>query len=760
MALQNITPQLQAEERTAQFHLHPVPIQNGLAQTGRMLTDAGQGLQKASFGLMLGLKRQKDEMDAREDALALAEAKNGYINEMAKKTTGLMQKSGTEARGITGQYEIDSGNAFNRWQTGLSMKAAREFKLWADQQHLTGWQRVQGYELSNVKGAQLEQGKQLLASGAQMFSTHGDFRTLAMLTQDAAAQYELQFGATEDQEALDKYVQGYIDQAYGARMDYLLKNGLYAQAEEFYDSLGKDGMPEPSASSRDTMRTVLDNSFKELRTLDAASVAYDAEVKPAGGDYSYGGYYATPDQEVAFAEAYDKRMRSQDPEDHKVAKAMAVLHQQNVAVQRAHLAADKAQTMGNLGDWSDPYQARQNLLQLRNVIAKMGPSVLRDELTDEYNKYESAIEREEKARAAEDKAARNEAKAEERQLAADWKEWQKEFNDDPERKGYVGALKLRLAMSDPTVRRSEVAPQPYLIRYGEATYDAKDDAQFMQMLNDLSWRNGGFLTDKDIGELINSRRMGFASVERVDAAGRVASVLNELNDVDTWTGELAAVAAPQLVDDIVKKVYQYTSGGAKKDADIDKAISQIILTKLSEERNQIAHLGVGTITLGKWLGKGLNADGTFNADFDQKHFSYKYQTLQQRVSNTMGTLRSQYNSQGGRDNYTLESQAAAAAETIAYEQAKPNPERIEAQERAYVRQEEIDEWRTLAHQALEEGLDEATFKRQLENRWTFDVIRGTRSPRPMVPDKRRMYNKRIDEILSYYREQKQQREGK
>lgn len=755
MAVQNITPQLQAEERTAQFHLHPVPIQNGLAQTGRMLTDAGQGLQKASFGLMLGLKRQKDEMDAREDALALAEAKNGYINEMAKKTTGLMQKSGTEARGITGQYEIDSGNAFNRWQTGLSLKAAREFKLWADQQHLTGWQRVQGYELSNVKGAQLEQGKQLLASDAQMFSTHGDFRTLAMLTQDAAAQYELQFGATEDQEALDKYVQGYIDQAYGARMDYLLKNGLYAQAEEFYDSLGKDGMPEPSASSRDTMRMVLDNSFKELRTLDAASVAYDTEVKPAGGDYSYGGYYATPDQEVAFAEAYDKRMRSQDPEDHKVAKAMAVLHQQNVAVQRAHLAADKAQTMGNLGDWSDPYQAQQNLLQLRNVIAKMGPSVLRDELIDEYNKYEAAIEREEKARAAEAKAARNEAKAEERQLIADGKEWQKEFNDDPERKGYVGALKLRLALSDPTVRTGEVAP--YLIRYGEATYDAKDDAQFMQMLNDLSWRNDGFLTDKDIGELINSRRMGFASMERIDAAGRVASVLNELNDVDTWTGELASVAAPQLVDDIVKKVYQYTSGGAKKDADIDKAISQIILTKLSEERNQIARLGVGTITLGEWLGKGLNADGTFNADFDQKNFSYKYQTLQQRVSNTMGTLRSQYNSQGGRDNYTLESQAAAAAETIAYEQAKPNPERIEAQERAYARQEEMDEARTMARQALEEGLDEAGFRRQLLNRYIND---RTGTPKPMTPKKAKEAWARVNETLRYYNELKQQREGK
>ena len=153
MALQNITPQYQAEERTAQFHLHPVPIPNGLAQTGRMLTDAGQGLQKASFGLMLGLKRQKDEVDAREDALALAEAKNGYLSDQAHNWAEYQKLGGKEAAGVTQRFDTDSGASFNRWQQGLNPKLAREFKVWADQQYLSGWQRVQGYELSNVKGA-------------------------------------------------------------------------------------------------------------------------------------------------------------------------------------------------------------------------------------------------------------------------------------------------------------------------------------------------------------------------------------------------------------------------------------------------------------------------------------------------------------------------------------------------------------------------------------------------------------------------------
>ena len=78
MATQNILPTLQADEKSAQLRLHPVPIQNGLIDTGRMLTDAGQGLQKASFGLMLGLRRRQEELQTKEDNLLLAEAKNAY----------------------------------------------------------------------------------------------------------------------------------------------------------------------------------------------------------------------------------------------------------------------------------------------------------------------------------------------------------------------------------------------------------------------------------------------------------------------------------------------------------------------------------------------------------------------------------------------------------------------------------------------------------------------------------------------------------
>lgn len=739
MATQNILPSLQADEKTAHLGVRSVHIPNGMLETGRMLTDAGQGLQRASFGLALGLKRQRDEMNAREDALALAEAKNAYSNDMTKHVTELMQKSGTEARGITGQFDTFSDNAFNRWQSGLSPRAAREFKIWADQQHLSGWQRVQGHELSNVKGAQVEQGNQGLTNDIQMFSVHGDYRTLAMLDQDARAQYELLYGGSGDQESLDRYTQNLIDKAYGARLDYLIGQGLIDQATRFYNSMGQNGMPEASGAAREVMGKVLSDQQRELFINAKAIELNDTKVKIAGGDYSYGGWYPTEEAEVAFAEEYDKLLRSGTEEDRQTARVLSTIHQADLAVQRAHLAADKAQTLRDLRDWSDPYQAQQNLLQLQHVINKMGPSVLRDELIDEYTKYDTAIKREMKAREAEAKAEQRELRAEERQLIADWKEWKKEFKDDPERKGYVGLLKLRLGQSDATVR------------FGDAVYNMKSDEEFEQMLRDLSWRNNGYLTDDDVNDLRAQRRLGIASTERIDAADRVRRVLNELNDTDLWTGALASAAAPKLVDDVMEVVYRYTRGGKEGGKAIDEAINQVIYTKLAEERTSLTRLGTQSVTLAEWLGKGLDADGNLNADFDQKHFSWKFQNNEQRTRQTLREAGVPFNAQGGRSNYSMETQAAIMGVSRG-----PDTAAIERQEQAYARQEEIDEGYAIAHQAIEDGLDEAGLRHDLRKRWLLD---RTGTPKPMVTSKIKAYKARIEEIVSYYNELKKQREG-
>jgi hypothetical protein len=155
MALQNITPQYQAEERTAQFHLRPVPIPNGLAQTGRMLTDAGQGLQKASFGLMLGLKQRNDKIQAEEDDLALSEALTGLTTDVTRHMNEALKLTGEQADGITkkGLEYIDQVIA--QHSVGLNPKTSRLYAQRANALRLSAETRLGNHEYGNVREARI-----------------------------------------------------------------------------------------------------------------------------------------------------------------------------------------------------------------------------------------------------------------------------------------------------------------------------------------------------------------------------------------------------------------------------------------------------------------------------------------------------------------------------------------------------------------------------------------------------------------------------
>lgn len=771
MAVQNVLPTLAAEEKSAHLNLRAVHIPNGLADTGRLLSDAGNGLQKAAAGLMLGLKRQRDEMNAREDALALAQAKVNYSRDTTKGMTELLKRSGAEAKGITNEYETMSRNARDRWTETLSPRAAREFQIWTDQQNLAGWQKVQGHEYSSVRGAQVDMGKQTISSSVQSFSITGSVFDLDAALQAHDDVYELVNGnvgeaydilkrddesapeaklTAEERSGVETRVKVYeksrqnvIDQALGARMQYLLEQGDIYGASVFFNSFGKNGIA-PSKEAETVMRGVLEKEYRGLQ-INALAGEKNTVIRAAGGDYSLGGRYATPEAEQAFAEEYARLLRSGTEDDLKVAKALSALHSADVAVQRANLAADKAANLRGLTNWKDPFQGKQNLLQFQSVLNKLGPSVLRDELQEEFDKYEAAFNREEKAREAElkaeireQKAELREQRAEERQIRAEWKEWMKEFKDDAERKGYVGMLKLRLGQSEP------------IVRYGEATYDTRDDERFEAMLFDLNWRNNGFLTDDDVEALRMQRRLG-TSAERIDASDRVARILNELNDTDGWTGPLAAAAAPKLVDDVMDVVYRYTSGGKDKGKAFDDAINQVIYTKLAEERVDIVRMGMQSVTLSKWLGKGLDANGNLDPDYNQKRFSWKYKKSDQILKQTMREAGISFNAQGGHSDYALESQAAIAE----FNKTKPDEASILAHEQDMAKREKVEEGYAIAHQAIEEGLDEASFRRQLIDKYIND---RTHTPKPMTPKKAKEAWARVDEVLQYYRELKKKRE--
>lgn len=609
MATQNILPSLQADEKTAHLGVRSVHIPNGMLETGRMLTDAGQGLQRASFGLALGLKRQRDEMNAREDALALAEAKNAYSNDMTKHVTELMQKSGTEARGITGQFDTFSDNAFNRWQSGLSPRAAREFKIWADQQHLSGWQRVQGHELSNVKGAQVEQGNQGLTNDIQMFSVHGDYRTLAMLDQDARAQYELLYGGSGDQESLDRYTQNLIDKAYGARMQYLLEQGDVEGATRFFDSIGTNGMPSAGAAVMEAMRIPLMDKQRGLEAKFKANAAL-THIMSSAGPRALGGQFMTEEMVNAVAEYRADLQRSTDPRS----RALLVEFDAQWSAEQKRMAANRAAAQANVmrGLFRNPYdpdQCAKDLEELQSRINAMPPTVAREDAEDLYNSefksYLSLLNHVSESQKS--------AQAEQKRILEDRKK-------DPARQVLESYLVNNVAcMAEPV----------FTIGSGEeyTEYDGKDRDKLSVFLERANMRNGGPLTDEAANQIWMICTQQFYAEPRRKAVARVGRLFQDMGLAGDYDPKLIAQAAPWLIDYAVNSAYRLSNDGKITGKDVENDIDKDVLLEMKRKFYVPRWDGYDFWDTASIIDKAIKADGTVDYQYLENAFGWpRYRT--------------------------------------------------------------------------------------------------------------------------------------
>jgi len=194
MALQNITPQYQAEEKTAQFHLRPVPIYNGLYETGKMLTEAGQGLQKGTFSLALGLKQRNDKLQAERDDLALTDALNKATTEGTKFAAELNKRTGREAEGNTQKLDTFMDNMLANSQANLTPRAARIFGQRFASLRLSLWNSVNGHEFSNTRSASIAEKKNLVQNGLATYQLTEDPNDLIAALGYQADLYEAQYG--------------------------------------------------------------------------------------------------------------------------------------------------------------------------------------------------------------------------------------------------------------------------------------------------------------------------------------------------------------------------------------------------------------------------------------------------------------------------------------------------------------------------------------------------------------------------------------
>ena len=267
MALQNITPQYQAEEKTAQLHLRPVPIHNGLYETGKMLTDAGQGLQKGAFSLTLGLKQRNDRLQAEEDELNLADKLNYVTSEATKYVAEYKKLGGMATEGGTQKYDAFMDGLLAKGQEGLSPKAARAFGQRFASLRLSLWNTVNGHEYSNVKSARIQGIQGQIENLAATFKLTRDPAILGQIRESYNQLWEAQTGVKLPQSLTEDWGRRYnpeTDQMDGAKKG----NGWLGV---FEDSKGR-------AVTEKSMGFVYDGKRVEVPALNPYTADYVEDI--------------------------------------------------------------------------------------------------------------------------------------------------------------------------------------------------------------------------------------------------------------------------------------------------------------------------------------------------------------------------------------------------------------------------------------------------------------------------------------------------
>jgi len=641
MALQNILPNIQADAGGAQLHLHPVPVPNGLAETGRMMTDAGQGLMKASFGLMVGLKRQNDEMVAKEDALALAEAKNGWMKSMTEDYVNWEKRTGSEAAGITNEFKASNAPRYDRFAAKLNPNNQRLFKIWVEQQSLSFWQRVQGHEDKNVNGALIAQGEQGMNDAIAMHGQMGDSRSMSNLIQSARELYATIYGGSSDEEAIGKFVQGYVDKAHGARVSQLLESGDVTGAEKYFNSIGKDGVPGASEVALAKMKSVLTDQIKD-RNINMKVDRLMTKIDVAAGEGSVGGMFNTEEGELAFLNEYNDLMSGSD-EDKETARRLKIQYSAKKELRGANMAAAIASLTKDKFQSTDLQIIGHDLIEFKRGI-DMLPDGREDkkELMKLYNKLKADYDQDIKT--AEEK---NLKAAETLQAKLD--KQREAIVKDPARKTAAAYVKMIAG-----------GAHDGRIKAGQTWYNLKNknerEAFFLKCKYGVK---GGFLLEEDIeaiNELIENPQR---SHDRVAAADMIADVLNEGNKSKPWDFEEVNRAAPGLIDDVLR----FQVNGTPKTAAEKLAVRKYIEKRLLEEReeivdpyiiragSQLPYVGKvfpvvytnlfgtrgfngKTMTYKEFLYNGIDDNGNYTGGYGQAEFERLVQTGEQRTKLT------------------------------------------------------------------------------------------------------------------------------
>jgi len=581
MALNNILPQYQAEERSAQVNVHPVPMPNHMDLAGRMLSQAGNDIQKATFGLALDMKRRKDALDAKEDDLAVTQAVNGFTDELTKFMAEQSHKFGSDAEGNTKRLEDWWGKATRKWGANLSLNGSRAFNNHLGQMHPTYWKATYNHEWEQMTTANVQAKETMLDNEVSAVAMHGG--TLNRVEGLAKEVFVARYGSLDEESPMWKnYRQNVIDKSVSACVEYRVNQGNIDRAVEFYN----DNQGKLSEVAREKLQGVLGKVQRNEISLQSANVLL-GNINAKVGDKSLGGRYNSEERQLAYAQEVQRLSNSTDPNDKLTLQYLQQAYEANSAVKAANLTTDLAERTSMLLTDDSTNSLLRNIKLLDIELPTLPDSLLKDKLQTMRDKMVEEQERRFLQQQRENKAETAEAKAEANEQArieqARYNEWKSSYY----RQATAGVFKAFAARSDHKVALR--IPDDHGFE-AEQSFDLSNEKErnlFFMLMDWGSSRADKCLTEDDKRTITAIATGKIKSNEYEQARSDVAKKLQSLypGKKAQWTVDAVSVIMPELVDEYLSYRAVISAGGKNSTSAIQEACNAWLTKKFVEKRD-------------------------------------------------------------------------------------------------------------------------------------------------------------------------------
>ena len=556
MAVKNILPSLQADEKSAQLHVRALPMPNMLGNVGSLLSDAGNNIQGLGVKLALAFKAEHDRQNEQasrirqnSDRLKLNERINAYRNFVTTNLDEFSKLKGAQADGSTDKLMEAISKKRDAFTVNLNQEQLREFNLEAAQIDFAARRNILNHEDSNVREANIQSNQLSIQNISANYARTGDPENMPQLLRAIEGLYQATTGAApadgakitellkmkdalereggkeEEIAKIDKELENLglrtkafyemrdavVEQMFLARFDYLEKQNDFVEARKFY--LEHEGRLSEQAKNR--MLKVLNDTERTETIRYKANVRLNSKVVTEDG---VDNMYWTPEHESKVAmeiEELENKIiedpeHAEDYEDELKAFKEFATARKNAG--QARFAQDYMSATKDIElNVNDISGLMQNLKKLQDLRDRTSSPSLKQAFTELYAKYQQHLE-------------------------SATKELHKTLENDPARKSFVTSFIVEAATQE----------TDFFVTIGEGRYDLKTEDGRKRLREDMTItfdENGnqvGLFTPNELDfleEIVKSPNNNYIS----QAAGDLVEAINRK------TGSKRKLTVPQLL---------------------------------------------------------------------------------------------------------------------------------------------------------------------------------------------------------------------